>query len=538
MRSIFLVTGFFILLLANSSAQQTIGLFLDTEESYDGYTLFPTTSDEVYLINNCGQLIQKWQVGNKGYGPAMILKNGDLLKATRADNPQFFAGGGQGILERYDWDNELLWTVEYHDELKLFHHDMCVLPNGNIIFLAWERKTPEECMAVGTVGDLPSGLWTETIIEIKPTDNNGYDIVWRWDVWDHLIQDANDTLPNYGVISQNPNRFNVNMFTNLTAPDWLHFNSIDYNADLDQIIVSSRSLSEIFIIDHSTSPEEAASQNGGNAGRGGDILWRWGNPANYDQGTEIDQQLFGQHNAHWIKPGHPGEGHILVFNNGGGIPEDDFYSTVVELSPDLSEFNYLLSEGKFLPLAPFWEFKDTPPTSFYGQRISSTQRLPNGNTLINEGTKGRFFEVDMDGNKLWEYVNPVGLFGPVSQFENPNGIGVFSINKYDRDYSGFDNKDMGATDPIEINPLNIQCLTVSTTTPAYDHQFTITNPVINDLHIFTSSKENYQLEIYTMQGALISASTWKGNVSIAFSHLISGSYIIRINDHVKMIQKL
>lgn len=538
MKRTFLIIIVFSLLTARATTQQTIGLFLDTDESYDGFTLFPTSSDEVFLINNCGQLIRKWQVGNIGFGPAMILENGDLLKAVRAENPQFFAGGGQGVMERYNWDNELLWRLEYHDNFKLFHHDMCVLPNGNIIFLAWERKTPEECIEAGTVEDVPAGLWTETIIEIKPIGNNGYDIVWRWDVWDHLIQDTNDNIPNYGIIAENPHRFNVNMFTNGTDPDWLHFNSIDYNEDLDQIIVSSRSLNELFIIDHSTSIEEAASQSGGNAGRGGDILWRWGNPANYNQGTFVDQQLFGQHNAQWIKPGLSGEGHVLVFNNNAGIPENEFYSTVVELVPPLTDFNYELSENKFLPLAPSWEYTANPASTFYAQRISSAQRLPNGNTLINEGTRGRFFEVNEEGNKLWEYVNPVGLFGPVEQFNNPNGISVFSIHKYDRDYSGFDNNDMGATDPIEINPLETECLTVSTITPSKHNQFTISNPVINDIHIFTSSTEKYVLEIYSMQGILLSKHTRQGDAVIPTSDLNVGAYVIKINTHAQIISKI
>jgi hypothetical protein len=43
-------------------------------------------------------------------------------------------------------------------------------------------------------------------------------------------------------------------------------------------------------------------------GRSGDLLYRWGNPANYDCGTAEDQMLFHQHDVQWIKPGLPGEG--------------------------------------------------------------------------------------------------------------------------------------------------------------------------------------------------------------------------------------
>ena len=91
-------------------------------------------------------------------------------------------------------------------------------------------------------------------------------------------------------------------------PDWLHINAVAYNAELDQIMLSVFEFSEIWVIDHSTTTAEAAGHEGGKYGKGGDLLYRWGNPRAYRAGTVKDQKLFGQHNAHWIAKGFPARG--------------------------------------------------------------------------------------------------------------------------------------------------------------------------------------------------------------------------------------
>ncbi len=104
---------------------------------------------------------------------------------------------------------------------------------------------------------------------------------------------------------------------------------------LDQILISVHNFSEIWVIDHSTTTAEAASHSGGNSGMGGDLLYRWGNPAAYDSGSSADQQLFVQHDAQWIGNGLPGAGNILIFNNGQGRPDGD-YSSVDEIVPPVA----------------------------------------------------------------------------------------------------------------------------------------------------------------------------------------------------------
>ena len=140
-------------------------------------------------------------------------------------------------------------------------------------------------------------MWSESIFEIKPIGSDSAEIVWEWHLWDHLVQDVNPNLSNYGVISEHPELLNINLgqvgfgmssFGSDNA-DWIHFNSIDYNPYLDQIVLSSRMMNEIYIIDHSTTTQEAASHSGGNSGKGGDFLYRWGKPQNYIEVTETDR---------------------------------------------------------------------------------------------------------------------------------------------------------------------------------------------------------------------------------------------------------
>lgn len=134
--------------------------------------------------------------------------------------------------------------------------------------------------------------------------------------------------------------------------------------------------------------EEAASHEGGASGRGGDILWRWGNPHMYLAGTRLDQKLFCQHSSLFVPADCPGDDHILVFNNGRN--PDRLWSDVLEIElPDGDDGSFLRdSSGAFLPADACWRYgpRVGRAGSFYCTHISGCQRLPNGNTLITQGT--------------------------------------------------------------------------------------------------------------------------------------------------------
>ena len=229
---------------------------------------------------------------------------------------------------------------------------------------------------------------------------------------------------NYGVVTDHPELIDLNYSTGGRPgnADWNHINSIDYNEELDQILLSVRGNSEIWVIDHSTITAQAAGHTGGNSGRGGDLLYRWGNPQAYDAGNGADQQLFVQHDAQWIPSGYPGEGNILVFNNGTGRPDGN-YSSVDEIIPPLDgSGNYTLGAGSaYRPVGPIWAYVADTPAHFYAERISGAQRLPSGNTLICDGPSGLFFEVTPEGETVWGY-----------DYDGE----VFRVTRYGSDYPG------------------------------------------------------------------------------------------------------
>jgi hypothetical protein len=233
-------------------------------------------------------------------------------------------------------------------------------------------------------------IYSDTLVEMDPQTGA---VTWMWRIWDHLV-------PRGARAADYPGLFDPNLAA-APIPDWTHVNAVAYNAALDEVLVSSRNLSEIWIIDHGTTTEEAAGHTGGRRGRGGDMLYRWGNPASY--GAPGPRQLFGQHNAHWIPAGLPGEGHILLFNNGD--PNIRPWSTAVELVPPLQADGLYTFDAQtgFGPTQPVWEYTADPPQSVFGSYASGVQRLRNGNTLIAVTETGRFREVRPDGTLVADY---------------------------------------------------------------------------------------------------------------------------------------
>ena len=247
-----------------------------------------------------------------------------------------------------------------------------------------------------------------------------------------MIQDFDQGKSNYGVVADHPELLDINLFLpdpddGTVSADWTHANAIDYNPELDQIALSFRPMSEILIIDHSTSPQQSAGHFGGRYGKGGDFLYRWGNPANYGRGSEDDRKLFEQHDVQWILPGFPGAGNLLVFNNGGDDSRP--YTTAVEFSSDVNpDGSYEAQDGEpYGPEAPVWEYNPEPPERFYSWYISGAQRLPNGNTLINQGAGAKLREVTPSGDIVWEYVYKNEVDAPHT---------MYRANKYPIDYPG------------------------------------------------------------------------------------------------------
>jgi hypothetical protein len=243
-------------------------------------------------------------------------------------------------------------------------------------------------------------------------------------MWDHLIQDVNPALANYGVVADHPELIDINLGT-ATSGNWSHLNAIDYDPVRDQIIFTSRTLNEVFVIDHSTTTAEAAGHTGGNAGRGGDILYRWGNPANYRRGTTTNRFLHVVHGATWIDAGLPGAGNIMVFNNGDRTGTANDYSTVMEIVPPRDAAgNYTISAGSaFGPAAPAWSYG--APGQFYGgpTQCGAFRTLDN-TTIITLSNSGRIFEVDAAGNTIWNRKNTGLTIARAPRYRSVNGAWV------------------------------------------------------------------------------------------------------------------
>ena len=446
---------------AQANSGQTVGLFSNEAGAHDGYTLFaPSRSKTTYLIDNDGRLIHSWASAYVPYASAYLLEDGSLLRTAQIQNLTFADGGGR--VERFAWDGTLQWNFEYSDADHQPHHDIRMLPNGNVLILAWEYKTVAEAIAAGRRPALltEGQLWPEHVIEVEPTGASGGNIVWEWHVWDHMIQEFDATKDNYGVVADHPELIHIN-YPGAGVRDWLHANALDYNPQLDQIIVNVLTFGEFWVIDHSTTSAEAAGHTGGNSGKGGDLLYRWGNPEAYRAGGAGDQKLFAHHNAQWIEPGLPGAGNILVFNNGRFRTGGD-YSSVDEIVPPVDGFgNYSLAPGQaYGPAELTWTY--ALPNDLYSSFISGAQRQPNGNTLIDAGPLGTFIEVTPDGTVVWKYINPVTDTGPLAQGDPvpPRGPGlpgqknlVFRAYRYAPDYPGLYGQDLTPGAPIEtIDP--------------------------------------------------------------------------------------
>jgi hypothetical protein len=425
--------------------KRTVGLRLCTDEAQSGYTLFgPSLSTETYLLDLHGEVVHRWDSDWLPGETVYLEENGHLLRTARdGEGTPFQTGGMGGRLQEYDWDGNLVWEFRYSGPDHLQHHDMTRLPNGHVVMIAWELKTEAETEAWGRDADLvgSSGQWINHLIEVDPSTN---DIVWEWHLWDHVIQDIDASKPNYGVVADHPELMDFNV-GDVFAVDWNHTNGVDYNAELDQLILNFRNQDEFVILDHSTTTAEAASHEGGAQDRGGDFLYRWGNPQNYGAGGGSEQQFFGQHDPEWIRDGLEGAGNVLVFNNAWGGWESAIFELVLPLQPDGS---YLHEEPAFGPAGPSWTYTD-PDGAFFSEYISGAQRLPNGNTLICEGWPGRIFEVKPDGTKVWEYVNPSGASGIVEQGDVPIDNRVFRADRYPLDFPAFEGRDLTPRGPIE-----------------------------------------------------------------------------------------
>jgi hypothetical protein len=442
---------------ASPNPGQTVGLFVGGPKASAGYTLLaPKHNTDTYLMDNQGRIVHQWKSKYEPGQSVYLKPNGNLLRTCMTRNNNFTGGGEGGRLEEYDWDGKLIWEFSYSTNQYSQHHDVAPLPNGNILMLVVEKKRRAGAIAAGFPSNAlrDDEIYPDSVVEVQPVYPDSGKVVWTWHVWDHLIQDFDRTKGNYGDVAAHPELIYVSGGRGVPA-FWNHANSIAYNANLDQIVVSARGNNEIWFIDHSTTAQEALGHSGGKHGKGGDLIYRWGNPAAYKRGTEQDAQLDNQHDAQWIPDGYPGAGHLTIFNNG----YNRGFTSIEEIVPPVdSNGRYIIENGKpYGPEKPVWHYEARNRTDFFSSEISGSHRLPNGNTLICAGVIGHLFEVTAAGEMVWQYVNPEVRGGILAQGELPGTDmrghlfnAVFKAHRYESDYAGLKGRYLTPKGVIEL----------------------------------------------------------------------------------------
>lgn len=372
-----------------------LGVKSSLAQQYNGYMLFaPQNGTTATLYDTSFATYHTWSgLSSIGYS-AHVEPGGELVTTAKSTSKPSGAPGGPicGRIQKHDYAGALTWDYTVSGTDFVSHHDICPMPNGNVLAICYERKTATEVSAAGASSSIQ--MWPDMILEIKPTGATTGTVVWEWHAWDHLMQNVDATKANYvSSLVNNPQLLNINY---KQTSDWMHMNGVDYNPILDQIAFSSHNLNEWYIIDHSTTTAEAASHTGGNSGKGGDILYRWGNPAAYGAtGTQI---LNVTHDAHWIPEGSPNAGRLAGYNNNGVSSSQ---SAADQIDVPINGYTYTITTGQ--AYGPSTYTHRNTISGMWSSNMGSTQQLPNGNELVCEATAGTIWEFNANGTKIMQH---------------------------------------------------------------------------------------------------------------------------------------
>ncbi len=351
----------------------------------DNYILVNDASaHRVYLMDKKAELVHEWPLNGKKLGfDAFLMDDGKLLIMFKAEDSKIELGGFGGKLQILNKNGSIAWNFDYSTEDHIMHHDVEMLPNGNVVIQIWKRRTAEEAQMAGS--DLEIDLFPDGIIEVDPSTD---EIVWEWNIWDHLVQNHDDSKNNFGVVADNPQLIDLNYVTSENGSR-THANGIEYDAINDLIYLSVNFYSEVWVIDHSTTTEDAASHANGNLGKGGDLIYRFGNPEAYD--NTKGERLFDHNHFPNLLDGSD-IGRIFVFSNGFTIEQSTAYElklpNPLKLEPNTD------NEPEVT-----WSFTHE---TLFSAKVSGVVKLSNGNRLITEGDAG-FWEVTDKGEVVWRF---------------------------------------------------------------------------------------------------------------------------------------
>lgn len=319
-----------------------------------GLVLLPQSgSERILLLDESGKVLHHWNIDSPR---ARLLPNGNLLAlhGTKWGSHVEPWKDLRSVLREYSWDGDVIW--EYRAQ-ELLHHDIRVLPNGNILVLLRQYVDEETKLRMPWVSNPEASVRYDVVVEISRDGEE----VWRWDGLQHLDlsfcgRTRCETLGGLKEIDWT----HVNTASVLPPNKW--FEAGDERFRPGNIMIMLRNWSTAMIVGRPS----------------GKILWTYS--GDYLGG------LSGGHEAEMIPEGLPGAGNVLIFDNGRSRAS----SVVLEINP--------------VSKAIVWKYEDG--NRFFSKAAGSAQRLPNGNTLISEDVRGRVLEVDRNGSVVWEYVAP------------------------------------------------------------------------------------------------------------------------------------
>ena len=385
----------------------------DPSKCDSGYTLFMGRQIGAILINMNGKVVRQWKdfMGM----PCKMIKGGHILGSLAARDAAI-ASQDFADVTMIDWDGKVEWTFNKYDHVNdpdgiewaaRQHHDYQMEGNPVGYPVPGQEVTPDfGKMMILTHEDVnkpkisPHQLLDDCVIEIDREGN----ILWEWSVIDHF-NEFGFTEEQKNAMYRDPTMrptgqgdlFHINCASYVGPNHW--YDEGDERFNPENIIMDSRECNIMFIVSHET----------------GEIVWQVGPDFTKTPELRIFGTIVGPHHTHMIPKGLPGEGHIMVYDNGGwagyGAP-NQFSKTGLKVS---RRDGSRVVEFDPTTLEIVWECKgeeigatDAPFTThyFYSPLTSDAQRLPNGNTFICEGTSGRFMEFTPDNELVWEYNYP------------------------------------------------------------------------------------------------------------------------------------
>ena len=383
------------------------------------------------LLSATGEVLHEWPaVQHVPEGTtSQLLPDGRNLRSSAPGNwlhHRSFPVGAHGTIELVDPDGTVVWSYTVLEPgVRVLHHDVEPLPSGNILATVYESMSFDEAEAIGWIRQQTDTLlrppplrrlWTERIIEIEPDLETGdARVVWEWDSRDHLIQNVDPAKPHYGEITPDCRKLDLN-YTQYAdfffcMGQIFHVNAISYDAEHDQILLGSAMHDELWIIDHSTTTQEAR-------GDAGDLLYRFGNPSAHGAGPYESKTLYWQHDPHWLRADRPRTGDVLIFNNGArrladgtpnpketGMGFGQAYTELLEVKfPRGDDGTYAWSTGDPLNGAEItWSYNRDNTRGLFSPFMSSAQRMPNGNTYVCQGYDKRIREFTPEGDTVLDY---------------------------------------------------------------------------------------------------------------------------------------